>query len=406
MGLRTAPKPIFLLYLAHSRNNMNLSIFFEPLNEDVFTSLNKARTLGAYINRFVSKFPDWRTADIALLGVQDDRGRGAAEAQELPTPAAREVRKKLYSLNKGTGRCRIVDLGNLRPGISLDDTYLRIKEITEVLVSHNTIPVILGGTQDLEYGQYLGYEHLDRVVNMVTIDSSVDMTEDTSAAPNKKQLRQILMHEPNYLFSLGQIGYQSYLVETELLATLEKLHFEAYRVGQVHHNLQEMEPVVRVADLLTFDIAAIRYQDAPGQAAANPFGLTGEQACQLCWYAGLNDNLTSIGIYEYDPAHDVRDLTATTIATMIWYFIEGFYHRKNEVKFSDKAFTKYAVAFEEDSEKMVFYKSKHGEKWWMEVVALSDGKGSRIVPCSYEDYLLATKGEVPNRWILTQARIG
>ncbi len=388
---------------------MNLSIFFEPLNEDVYATLNKPRTLGFFISRFVSKFPDWRSADIALLGVSEIRGRNtdAPDEPAAATSAARAVRQRLYSLNKGTGRCRVVDLGNLRPGITLDDTYLRLKEIVEVLISHNTIPVIIGGSHDLEYGQYLGYEHLERVVNMVTVDSSVDMTEDASATPNKKQLRRILMHEPNYLFSLSQIGYQSYMVEPEVMATMEKLHFEAYRVGEVHQKVQEMEPVVRVADLLTFDVSAIRHQDAPGYAPANPFGLTGEEVCQLCWYAGLNDNLTSLGIYEYDPELDDRQLTAMTIATMIWYFIEGFYHRKNELNFSSKQFTKYAVAFNNDNpDRMIFYKSKSGEKWWLEVEPLDSEKGSRIVPCSYEDYLQAIEGDVPNRWILTQARIG
>lgn len=386
---------------------MNLSIFFEPLNEDVFAGLNKPRTLGAYIGRFVGKFPDWRSADIAIIGINESRGRiTEAEAQEAAEAPARAIRKKLYELNKGTGSCNVVDLGNLRPGISLDDTYLRLKEIVEVLISHNTIPLILGGSQDLEYGQYLGYEHLDRAVNMVTVDSSVDMTQDDLVAPDKKQLRQILMHEPNYLFNLGHIGYQSYLVEQEVMATMEKMHFEAYRVGEVHHNIQEMEPVVRMADLVTFDISAIRHQDAPGYEPANPFGLTGEEACQLCWYAGISDNLTSLGIYEYDPAYDSRSLTATTIATMIWYFIEGFYHRKKEVLFSGKHFTKYAVAFNEGPDRMVFYKSKNSEKWWLEVVPLSEGKASLIIPCSYNDYLQATKGEVPNRWIMTQARIG
>src|SRR5690606_32620203 len=104
---------------------------------------------------------------------------------------------------------------------------------------------------------------------------------------------------------------------------------------------------------------------------------------------------------------DNRNLTAMTVATMIWYFIEGFYHRKNEQSFTGKQFTKYAVAFNDDNpDRMVFYKSNKSEKWWLEVESLTEGKSPRIVPCSYEDYLLATKGEVPNRWILTQARIG
>ncbi|WP_347159591.1 formimidoylglutamase [Pontibacter chitinilyticus] len=388
---------------------MNLAIFFEPLNEDVFATFNKPRTLGAYTSRFVSQFPDWRGADIALIGINEVRGRQAeaTAAQAAAEAPARAVRRKLYNLTKGAGRCQLVDLGNLRPGITLEDTYLRLKEIVELLISHNTIPVIIGGSQDLEYGQYLGYEHLERAVNMVTVDSSVDMTQDMEAMPHKKQLRQILMHEPNYLFSLGQIGYQSYLVEPEVMGTLEKMHFEAFRVGEVHRNVQEMEPVVRIADLLTFDISAIRHQDAPGYEPANPFGLTGEEACQICWYAGLNDTLTSLGIYEYQPELDERELTAMTIATMIWYFIEGYYHRKNELQFNSTQFTKYAVAFNDTPDRMVFYKSRQSEKWWLEVEPLSGSdKGSHIIPCSYDDYVQATKGEVPHRWIMTQARIG
>jgi hypothetical protein len=54
---------------------------------------------------------------------------------------------------------------------------------------------------------------------------------------------------------------------------------------------------------------------------------------------------------------------------------------------------------------MTFYKSKVSDTWWMEVEALSGDKNIKIVPCSYDDYLAASKGEVPNRWILTQGRM-
>ncbi|MDX5347348.1 MAG: formimidoylglutamase [Hymenobacteraceae bacterium] len=292
------------------------------------------------------------------------------------------------------------------PGMDVEDTYLRLKEVVEALISYNTLPIIIGGSHDLDYGQFLAYEHLEKAINMVTIDSCMDMAEAEDAAANQKHLLRILMHEPNYLFSFSQIGHQSYLVEPEMIGLLEKLHFDTYRIGEVHRAVQEMEPVVRQADMVSFDISAIRFQDAPAYAPANPFGLTGEEACQLCWYAGTNDNLTSFGVYEYDPTIDTNNLASMTIATMIWYFIEGYYHRKNEIDFSSKSFVKYAIGFHDNPDKMVFYKSKTSEKWWLEVEPLSDGKASRIIPCSYEDYLTATNGEVPNRWILTQQRMG
>jgi hypothetical protein len=157
--------------------------------------------------------------------------------------------------------------------------------------------------------------------------------------------------------------------------------------------------------MISFDIRALKHNDAPGYEPANPFGLTGEEACQLCWYAGLNDSLSSFGIYEYNPALDVRQVTASTMAVMLWYFVEGYYHRKNETDFTSNKFLKYAIGFHDNPNKMVFYKSKVSDKWWMEVEPMRPEKQPKIIPCSYEDYLLAAKGEIPNRWILTQSRL-
>ncbi|RDC66326.1 formimidoylglutamase [Adhaeribacter pallidiroseus] len=382
---------------------MNLAIFFEPLPEEFYQPHSNPKTFGASIDLFIHKFPEWRQADIALLGINEIRGTGQENNPENRPATA--VRRQLYALKKGTGRYKIVDLGDLLPGITLEDTYLRIKEIVENLISQNTLPIIIGGSHDLDYGQFLAYENLDKAINLVTIDSHMDMSEEPGTLPYRQHLQRILLHEPNYLFSLSQIAYQSYFVEQEVAVVLEKLHFETVRLGQVHTNIQEVEPVVRHADMISFDIRALKHNDAPGYEPANPFGLTGEEACQLCWYAGLNDTLSSFGIYDYSPALDVRQVTAATIAVMLWYFVEGYYHRKNETDFTSNKFLKYAIGFHDNPNKMVFYKSKVSDKWWMEVEPLRSEKQAKIIPCSYEDYLLAAKGEIPNRWILTQSRL-
>jgi len=381
---------------------MNLSIFFAPLRDFPDTYAHDAKSVGNAVSAFVHKFPDWRGADIAFIGVNEYRGAGLEPA---PAHPADEVRKKIYKLKKGTGAYKIADLGNLLPGITLEDTYLRLKEIVENLLHHQTVPVIIGGSHDLDYGQYLGYENLDQVINLVTVDSCIDMTEGADIPQHKQHLHRILMHEPNYLFSLSHVAYQSYFVASEVTTTLEKLHFETLRLGELHQNIQLAEPVIRHADLLSFDVNAINAQAAPNTSGSNPFGLSGEQACQLCWYAGLNDQLTSFGIYEYHPEKDHLGITAMTISVMLWYFIEGFYNRKNETDFKSKKFLKYAIGFHDNPNKMLFYKSKVSDKWWMEVEALGEDKRVKIVPCSYDDYLLAAKGEVPNRWILTQGRM-
>ena len=42
----------------------------------------------------------------------------------------------------------------------------------------------------------------------------------------------------------------------------------------------------------------------------------------------------------------------------------------------------------------------------MEVPYPNEPSKQYIVPCSYQDYLLASQGELPQRWITTYSKLG
>ena len=301
-----------------------------------------------------------------------------------------------------------MDLGNLNVGIDLDESYVRLSEVCRILLESNVLPVIIGGSHDLDYGQYWAYERFEKLVSLLNIDAFLDLDDKHGAPPDQKHIHKILLHEPNYLLSYTHLAYQSYLIDPSSISVLEKLYFEAFRIGQMRTNLAEMEPAIRQADLLSFDVTAIRSADAPGSDHAQPFGLSGEDACQICWYAGLNEKLSSVGFYGYSPdLDDAHRKTASVIATMIWYFIEGYYHRKNEQDFRSNDFTKFTVSMPVEPETLTFYKSKFTERWWMEIPMTSSSAYSRnsIVPCSYADYQTATKGDVPDRYISALSKL-
>jgi formiminoglutamase len=385
---------------------MDLTILFSPIDESLYESITSPASFYKNIRIFGDKMPSYKDAHIAIFGVKESRG---GENNPGASQAPDEIRKKLYNLKKGNGSYRIVDLGNLNAGHDLDETYVRISEVCRILLENNVLPVILGGTHDLDYGQYLGYETMSKLVSLLNIDAFLDLEDRNGSTPNQQHINKILLHEPNFLFGYTHLAYQSYLIDSTQVAVLEKLYFEAFRIGQMRTSMQEMEPVIRTADMLSFDVTAIRSSDAPGNALAQPFGLTGEEACQICWYAGQNEKLSSIGFYEYNPEQDdAHKKTATVVATMLWYFVEGFYHRKKEPNFKSNDFLKYVAALHAEPETITFYKSKVSEKWWMEVpYAVGRERYSRnsIVPCSYSDYQLATKGDVPERYIATLAKL-
>ena len=380
---------------------MDTKLFFNPVPEEFVSRAASPNSFYKNIHVNVDSMPSLKGMHIALIGLEEARG-----GDENCSNAANLVRKKLYRLKKGTGNYRIADLGNLRNGLTLEDTCMRIREVCHYLINNNILPILVGGTHDLDIGQFLAYESMDKMVNFINVDAFLDMEEDEKASNN--HIEKILLHQPNYLFNYIHLAYQTYLIDHQSLVNLEKLYFEAYRIGLIHSNIGDMEPVIRDGDVLSFDMRAIRSGDAPGVTNAQPFGLTGEEACQLSWYAGMNEKMSSIGFYEYNPScDDDNGKTASVVATMIWYFIEGYYHRKGEQHFRDNDYIKYVVSLPSTPETITFYKSQLSDKWWMEVpLPESARKYSRnfIVPCGYSDYKQAADGEVPDRYVNTHAR--
>lgn len=384
---------------------MDLKLFLSPVEESIFYDIDDAQSFYHHISIFHENMPDYRSADLALIGIQENRGN---EYNDGVNYAASEIRKKLYRLRRGSGRHRIVDLGNLNNGIDLEETYIRLQEVCAFLLEKNVLPILMGGSHDMDLGQYRAYENMEKMLSVLNVDAFLDLEDHPGVIPAKKHVQQIFLHSPNYLFHYSHLANQSYLVGSSVMNMLEKMYFESVRIGQIRANIKETEPIIRNADMLSFDITAIKSNDAPGNYHAQPFGLTGEEACQICWYAGTNEKMSSAGFYEYNPDYDDDNKkTASVVATMIWYFIEGYYNRKDSLDYRSNDYLKYVVSLPVEPESIVFYKSKLSEKWWLEIPVTKNKLYDRnyIIPCSYSDYQTASTGEVPERYISAYSKI-
>ena len=91
---------------------MNLRIFFDTVKTNVAEHVKvDPASLYNHIIRYENDFPSFDYADMAIIGLTEDRGALNASGT---VGAADAVREKLYALKKGNGACRIIDLGNLR----------------------------------------------------------------------------------------------------------------------------------------------------------------------------------------------------------------------------------------------------------------------------------------------------
>jgi len=385
---------------------MSLFDFFTPVDFGKISPSTGfySSQLGAVVDIHVNSFPDIENQrpEIAIFGVNDDRSSVNNQGCGLGPDY---IREKLYSLYQGSYTVKIADLGNIKAGERVSDTYYAVKAVVSELIKNNILPVILGGGQDITYAQYMAYENLEQQVDLVVVDSRFDLNdspENTIETTSSSYLNKIFLHQPNYLFNYSNIGYQTYFVNQESLRVMEKLFFDVHRVGEIAGDITKAEPVIRNANMLSFDISAIRSSDAFGNANAGPNGFFGDEACQICRYAGMSDKLSSIGFYEFNPVYDQNGQTALLLAQMVWYFIDGFYHRKKDFPLHPKSqYLVYRASLKNESHELIFVKSKKSDRWWMQVPypgSISKNERYHLVPCRYEDYQAAAAGEMPDLW--------
>ncbi|HEY6505567.1 MAG TPA: formimidoylglutamase [Chitinophagaceae bacterium] len=375
-------------------DHLNISDFLSPLDIQRI-SLDegyKDGQFGKIITVYEDEFPDLDEVQVVLVGCGEQRGSGVVH---IESNAPDVIRHQLYSLFYWHTDIKIADIGNIRTGSLYTDSYAALKTVVQELIGDGKTVIILGGSHDLTLSQYLAYADKKKAIEASCIDALIDLNID-SPFHHENFLMEMLTGEPNYIRHYNHIGFQSYYVHPKMLETMDKLRFDCYRLGHVKESIDEMEPVIRNSNMVSFDISAIAHAFAPANTIS-PNGFSGEEACALLRYAGMSPNVNTIGIYGYNPAYDKDDLTAKQISHMIWYILDGRSRGRREAKMDERdSFNEYHMAFAEVE--TMFLQSKKTGRWWMQLPNKS------FIACSYKDYLLASSNEIPERWLRAQER--
>lgn len=362
-----------------------LQNWLKPLAATAIKSTNDLpdTALGNNLLLHGSNFPSLKDVRVALVG-----------AGEKEANAVREYfYRTVYPFPKGA----IADLGNLRRA----EPSVLIPVLLELLNS-NILPVLLAQNKELARAQFLAYQEMKMLVNLAVIDESFSLNGSNAIYTSFLQPRHPM------LFHFGLVGFQTHQTALADIDFLEKNSFDVLRLGKSRMAMEETEPVLRDADLLAFHLNALKQSEAPGVENPTPSGYFLEEACQLCRYAGMSDKLSAFGIYGFQHNFDRQGQTAQAISQMLWYFLEGFFSRKNDYPASKDGLTEYIVDFRQMSHQLTFWKSTRTGRWWMQVPATPKKKHQRhyLIPCSFQDYQAACQDELPDRLIQALSRLG
>ena len=375
--------------------------FLSPVSKSVIAhrEILPQGVLGKQIQIYstIGNTPDLKDVKFAIFGIKENRNDVDYMGGVVSFEA---IRKELYSLYPGNWNHHIADLGNIENGETVEDTYFAVKTVVAALLQKKIIPLILGGGQDLVYAQYRAHDTLDGMVNLVNVDNKFDLGDSEAAITNHSYIGKIIIDEPYNLFNYCTLGYQSFFNPSGEIVLMEKLFFDAYRLGEISSDITLVEPVMRDADIVTLDINAIKSSEISYNNTVSPNGFDGREICAIARYAGISNRVSSFGVYELKDFKDARS-GAMLVAQILWYFIEGVNFRIADDDFNDgKHYTTYKVPIDDDV--LVFKKSNKTGRWWIELPFILNVnnklKRRTLLPCTYGEYLSACNQEIPERW--------
>ena len=373
--------------------------FLVPVEDKVMAhcELLPPQALGKHVKIHSKRdgLPDIGNTSIAIIGVRESRNAFEKKPEKLDVSA---IRIQLYKLLLGNWNSTLADIGDIEEGATVEDTYFVVKKTIATLLKEGVVAIVIGATQDITYPVYRAFDGIKDLINLVSVDSRFDFGMDDELISSHSYMSKIITDKPNNLFNFSNIGYQSYFNAQEEIDLMERLFFDAYRLGELGSDIALAEPVLRNAHMISMDARAVRASEIGLSNNFSPNGFTGREICAIARYSGISDKVSVFGIYEMENTVQSSQL----MAQIIWYFIEGFNFRISESPLENlENFTKYNVPT--DTEHLVFYKSHFTDRWWVEVPSIltphTKSNAIAFLPCTKKDYLEACDQNIPERWL-------
>lgn len=354
-----------------------------------FTGITQDIPNGSFVKQHLSfSINKGLQCDSVIIGLpNNDQGNDFS--------CADSIRKELYGLTSLTKTLQILDLGNLKCSNNMGENIETLYKVLQVLHQLPVKVILLGGNAHLRNKVIFNFYKIEQYpLNYVDVNSIITWDNLPVDPLTTNPVSSVSQNQLNYI----NLGFQLYYVEKEILEFLHDANFEAYRLGLVRNNISAFEPIVRDANVLNVSLNSVKSSDAPAAHFPSPNGLSGDEMCQLAFYGGYSSRLKIFNISGIEPATDLRNVTSVLASQALWYLFEGFANNTYEDPgLNPENFVKYHIHIDMANQDLAFYYSNLTQRWWMEV-SLDSDKRKVLISCNANDYELACKQEIPERW--------
>ncbi len=279
---------------------------------------------------------DYESADLVILGCPQDEGIRRNGGRIGAAAAPNAIREQFYKLTSLNIKKRIVDLGDVKLGATLEDTHDTMISVVKQILKDGKRLIVLGGGNDISYadGRAMAEVYGPEWWIGVNIDSHLDVRiakERNSGTPYRQLIEGGHLF-PRYFY---EVGYQTHLASPVYYSYIRDLGVNRISLELLRSRSEadiELKEMIRekfighsssLNTFFGFDMDVVRSADAPGTSAPSPLGLRAGEFIQLVKYAASLANTKIIEFSEVNPKYDIDNRTAKLVAIGMHRFCTG-----------------------------------------------------------------------------------
>jgi formiminoglutamase len=305
--------------------------------------------------------------NVLLIGVSNLKGE---------TTYIDKLRESFYSLSAISIEKSVIDYGNIVSLSNVDRTEA-FCHLSKIVVENNATLIILSDNNDV-------------IIDFINEDKPDCKLSYVTPAIAKDDMLCAKFFEGK-IPQLSFIGWQSHFSHLSFISRYKDI--DNLSLGELRDDIMDAEPTFRSSKIAAFNLSSIRNSDYSKSYMSSPNGLYAEEICQLAWFAGNSDAIStySLSCIPETKGHSASDFMIA--AQTLWYILTGIAKRYNDDPGKNTCnFKEYYIENNKIPEDIVFYKSIKSGKYWIKY-----GNEKTFIPCLKKDMDVVLDGDVPDR---------
>jgi len=322
---------------------------FTPVSPDFFNPAKRTedpsdQRMGHHIERAPADFElfcsSLKSGDFCILGYPDDRGveRNGGRTGALLGPEI--IRKHLYKMTPSYSRKewpRVVDLGDLRSwSHDLPLAHEEARKCIAKIRKQGAKIISLGGGHDWAFPDFVDFakNSASKQKKIINIDAHLDMRplpkdEKRGWQSGTPVCRINEENAQTSELSFATVGLQKHCNSQDHIEWAHSRRVTTMFLEDMPHNsadawnlvLDRLELKQSSSEIgLSIDLDAFAQNVAPGVSAPQVFGLSPSLVSKFL--SNYRDQISQLGIYEYNPNYDRDEQTARLAALLVYKYIQ------------------------------------------------------------------------------------